>query len=395
MNHTIDLIKYIDEQWRVLLNPNFKEEILKRIKQEKITIKKISEITKTSMDSIWKFHEGRYAVNLKYLLNLCEVLQINQDRIYENIAGIFTGVRKSSFNLKQISIDEEFAAWWGLWIGEGDHSPKREAVSVTNYEINLLKIHYDMLLKMGFPKERIFAEIITNRTEDKIAVKERWANILNFSISQIRHVRYTPIATQEGARIQTWCAGLWRILHSADQEIREKLRNSPKETKIAYLRGIFAAEGSVRRMEIRILMKDQQEIAFIKEIFGDLGIHAGNIKFNKCNGAYNLSITGYKNIKKFKDMDGFKLHQKRKEKLESIFLNYDHKLPRYARLEQLKEIIKNDNFQSNHQLSKILNTGYCNTTIITKKLAERGILIVDKSEKELRYTLNKPSPIPK
>src|SRR3989344_454590 len=335
----INLLDYVDPSWRVVINDNFKQKLRTKIKQQKITVRKISEITGASQDSIWKFHQDEQNVKLDYLQKLCKFLGIDETELQEDISEIYVGVQKSSFRIKTITIDEEFAAWWGVWIGEGDHSKTREAISLTNYEVNLLHLHINVLELLNFPRNKISAEIVTNRIEPKEIIKQRWSEILNLPKEQIPTVTFMERASQEGARVQVWCASLFRILHLMDDEVKRIIKNSSEEVKIAYIRGIFAAEGSVRRAHVRINMKNQKEINFIKEILSNLGVNTPITYLNSLNECYELSIFGYDYIKRFIDIDGFKLHSKRREKLHEVFKYYEKKLPDYIRFERVKSLL--------------------------------------------------------
>ena len=379
-------MKYVNKNWRVILTDDFKQKLKSEIKQQKIKIKEISKLTGVSMNMIWKFHEGKYNVTMDYLLKVCGLLQIGQNEFYNNTKGIYTKCKKASFNIQSLIVDEEFVAWWGLWIGEGDHSSTHEAVSFTNYEVNLLKLHISMLKKFNFPVEKITAEIITNKNEDKELIRRRWSRILILPRSQITSVNYMENATQEGSRVQVWSAGLFRVLHKIDYEVKQIIMNSSREIKIAYLKGIFAAEGSVRKNEVRIAMKDRREMCFIRKLILNLGIDTTLLKVNVYTLAYELSILGRENLEKFQSIGGFGLHKKRNKRLEFVLDNYG-KTSDKIHLRRLKQILDDRNL-TNHEISKELNLQYANVYRLTSRFIREGKLVVDKSEKEFKYYLN-------
>ncbi len=383
----IDLMDYVDNSWKIILTDDFKSKLKRKIRQQKISVKKISALTGKSIDGIWKFHQNKYNVNFTYLTKLCRELKINKNILHTNIKGIYVGVKKASFYTKSITVNGGFAAWWGAWIGEGDHSPTHESVSLTNYEINLIKMHIKMLQIFEFPLDRILVEVITNKQGNKDLVKQRWSDILNLPVEQITSVTFMEKATQEGARAQVWSAAFHRILHKIDYKVKEMIKESDENIKSEYIRGIFAAEGSVRRMEIRLGMKDENEINFMRGILKDLKIETKIPYANKTNSSYELSILGYDNIHNFIKIDGFKYHSKRKAKLERFFSYYEDKLPLHVRFERIQRTIQARGKLTNHELSRWINTSPRNVAQITRQLAQKGLLVVDRNEKELRYSL--------
>ena len=383
----IDLMNYVDDNWRVVLDNNFRQKLKRKVKERKLKIKTISHLTGKSIDSIWKLQEGRFNPTFGYLKILCKKLNVGEKELYQNIDTIYAGVKKASFTVRSITVDEEFAAWWGAWIGEGNHTATHESISMTNYEVNLLELHINMLRKFKFPINKSLVEVITNQRGDKDIIRQRWSRILNLPKSQITSITYMERATQEGARVQVWSAGLFRILHTIDDEVKGIISKSSLEVKIAYLRGIYAAEGSVRRMEVRINMNDHKEIKFVKETLFAIGIQTSSIRLNNCNDCYELSVLGYDNIRKFKEIDGFQLHVKRKRKLHEIFSHYENKLPDHIRFERLKNLLAERNEITKRELASIFDITYANAHRITSKFSREGKLTVDRSEKELKYSL--------
>jgi hypothetical protein len=316
-------------------------------------------------------------------------LNIEKKELYNNIKEVYPQVKKSSFKLKEIEIDPLFTELYGAWIGEGDHSSKREAISLTNYSVELLKLHIKLLIKFGFGRNKIKAEIISPKKEPKNKIKEKWSKILNLPLNQITTVTYMENATQEGAGVEVWCAGLFRILHQIDNKIKSIIKNSNKNIKIAYIKGIFAAEGSVRKKgkEIRINMKDISELIFVEYILQDLNIKSRPIKFNKFSRCCELSILGFKNIKQFKEINGFGLNKKRNNLLNKVFETYERNLPYPIRFEQIKKILLKKQEISNNELAKIFNKHPKHIAWITKHFADAGMLEVDKSSKVYKYSL--------
>jgi len=384
---TLDLMEYVDENWRVELNNNFKGDLIKKVKQ-KFSIQGSSTLTSRSLDSIHKFHQGRYNSNLKYILKMCSLVKISQEELFKNIKGIYSCSTGRDFKIQKITIDKEFTQWYGAWIGDGDHSPKREAISLTNYEVQLLKLHIETIERFGFDKSQIKVEVITNKKEPKKSIQKRWSKILKLPFMNIITVTFMENATQEGARVQVWCTALFRILHQADKEIKQIIKHSSSDIQLGYIQGIFAAEGSVRKKgkQVRLNMKDKAELQFAGDILNELSINSTLI-FNKTNSCFELFICGYDNIKKFKDLDGFALHSERKNLLNKSFKTYENKLPYHVRLEGIKKILLKKKTATNKELAKVFGLHQRHMSWITKHYADEGNLTVDKSSKIYKYSL--------
>ena len=54
---------------------------------------------------------------------------------------------------------------------------------------------------------------------------------------------------------------------------------------------------------------------------------------------------------------------------------------------KIKKILEQQNVITNKEISQMLNTGHQNAMSLTRIFVEEGKLIVDRSEKELKYSL--------
>jgi transcriptional regulator with XRE-family HTH domain len=387
-NSKIDLIPYFDTMWYVLLNPDFEESLKIRIRNT-FSNETLSSLTEKPKYYISSFLRNKISPNLAFLLKICKILNIPDVSLYENILGVYPRTRRGVFYIKSIEIDDIFTEWYGAWIGEGDHSNTREALSLTNYSIELLKLHLYILRRFKFEDKAIKAEIVTPfKQEEKSIIALRWAEILGLSLTQISTITIMENATQEGARIEVWCAALYRIMHKLNPKIRKIILDSEEDIKISYIRGIYAAEGSVKERDkaVRLNMKDKDELIFVQKLLNSLGITSALEKYNPFSRTYELRINGYDNIAKFVKIKGFGLHKKRTEKLEKCFDNYG-KLPYCVRLRQIRKLLDDKKSITHEDLSLFLDITYSHSYHLISYFVKKGVLKVDKSDKVYKYSM--------
>lgn len=104
------------------------------------------------------------------------------------------------------------------------------------------------------------------------------------------------------------------------QELKSKsnwLLQENQKVKIAFLRGIFDAEGSVIKNKNRITLSNKNEelLRLCQNLLLDLGIKTGKI-WNLKWGVKVLPINGRENIEKFNQIIGFS-HPLKRKKLEN------------------------------------------------------------------------------
>jgi DNA-binding transcriptional regulator WhiA len=96
-----------------------------------------------------------------------------------------------------------------------------------------------------------------------------------------------------------------------------KLFLSSGAFQIGFLQGIYDAEGTVHcnRFQIRISSKQEDTMRIIENILNDLGISTG--KVYKDLAVYVLPFYGRENLKKFRDIIGFR-HPEKKQRLSDL-----------------------------------------------------------------------------
>ena len=154
-----------------------------------------------------------------------------------------------------------------------------------------------------------------------------------------------------------------------------------KSLSIAYLQGIYAAEGSITSREknklrvIQLNMKDKNEIIYIKKVLNLLNIRNSGERFDLGNNAWYINITGRKEIETCLDMDIFKINSERKIKLEKVINNYERyqvtPVKNKERFLQITSILNDGTFNS-LQVSNALNMSLIRTQVLLKKGFDKG-----------------------
>tara|TARA_Y100000310_G_scaffold193278_1_gene193243 strand:- start:2372 stop:3544 length:1173 start_codon:yes stop_codon:yes gene_type:complete len=383
----IDLWEFVEDSWSVILKDAFRNSLKSEIKKFKFQ-KDISSRAGISIESLRNFLRGRYCMSIGTLKCIQEILHIPQKTLIKNIEKICIKSRKNGISPSNIQIDSFFSEWYGLWMGEGDHSTTREAISMTNYCTDILLTHLKMLKRLQIPPVNIKVEIITN-TKDRIQrIRNRWAIILDIPKDQISYVGYMSNATEEGARVQVWSAPLFRLLHKAEPIIKDYIKKS-RNLSISYIKGIFAAEGNIRKDKktIRLGMKRQLEVLYIQNLLGQMGIKTPKLYFNPNNKAYELRIFGYENLSKFQAINGFGKQSKRGAILDETLDSYE-RFTSKTMLNKITAHLLKEKELTNNQLAKYLNRHSRWMATISKNLTKKRILQVNTHEKAYKYSLN-------
>lgn len=292
--------------------------------------------------------------------------------------------------MNDFNITPEFAEWFGAWIGDGDHSTYKKSVTLCNQECDLLNLHIKILTEyFEFPKERILVELTTSNSDSVEIIKNRWATKLSLPADNIRTINRNKHAREECARVVANNAEMFRFLRNNTTAIKFKISNSREENKAAFIRGLYAAEGSIRterhQKHLRLGMKPIEEIAFAQKLLEDLKIQS-RIDFNPCNCAYELSVYGFENLLRFYEIGGFGRYKKKNDILQKQ-LEYG-KLPWSFRFKCLVTILKNKTPVTSKEVAELFNTGYDNAKLMLATFAKFGMLNVDKTNKTYLYSLN-------
>lgn len=220
-----------------------------------------------------------------------------------------------------ITLDDLFFEGLGFWMGEGG---KAKGLYIGNSCPELLtRFLYFVEDKIGINRREFRVTLNTLSLTGKRLSREKWLKVLQVPAENFTAVCKDTRMNQEYAQIYFNSVVLVEVLKTVHKKVKS-LVLSQTEFAAAYLRGIFAAEGSVILRKSGILhhlnisSKDEEVIEFLKECFASVGITTSKYQ----SESRNLPIHGWRNFKCFRELSIHTLHPEKREKFEQGFANY-------------------------------------------------------------------------
>lgn len=226
---------------------------------------------------------------------------------------------------KVLRIDETFLVGLGIYLGEGSRNrhPK-----VTNSEPVIINQAIKFFDLFGIERARLkgWIQLHERSISSFRGAKNYWVNNTYLKLENIQSVRIKKSSGRASVKkfgtlhlevhsilLQLFIAGL---LGQTDLIVR----NLSKENTTPFLRGVFAAEGSVSiansgsLRDVRYTSKRDEERDLIRILLGKLGIIVHEYK-----KGFELRIYGFENLKKLIEADIFRYHPLRNRKLKEGF----------------------------------------------------------------------------
>ncbi len=220
-----------------------------------------------------------------------------------------------------INLDDLFFEGLGLWAGEGG---KAKGLYIGNSCPELLLRFLDFVEeKIGIDRREFRVTLNTLSSTAKHVSREKWSKVLQIPSENFTAMCEDPRMNQEYAQIYFNSVVLVELLKTVHEKVKSLIL-SRTEFAAAYLRGIFAAEGSaiLRKSGIlhhlNISSKDKEVIEFLKECLASIGIIPSKYE----NESRNLPIHGWRNFKRFGGLGIHTLHPEKRAKFELGFANY-------------------------------------------------------------------------
>jgi predicted transcriptional regulator len=221
-----------------------------------------------------------------------------------------------------IELDNLFFEGLGLWEGEAG---KSKGLYFGNSCPELL-LHFLRFVeqKLGLAREKFKVTVNSpNLDEPEDLINRRWSKKLRIPFEKFTHVCYDSRINQEYA--QVYISGI--VLSELMKNLHEKFKSIiliNKEYIVSYLRGVFAAEGSVILKPSGVIFKidfstiDMKWANFLSKSLLCLGIRAGVY----VSGGRKFQIYGRKNLEKVKEFKLYDLHPDKKIKFENGISKY-------------------------------------------------------------------------
>lgn len=295
----------------------------------------------------------------------------------------------------KINIDKSFLEIIGLYFGDGGNSLSgsgNRKVTLINTNFILHKYWIQFLNNFGINKNQLYIQIqkgFNSHLSDTNFI-DYWSNKLNLpkdrfcktlSVKPFNCVKY-------GNLVISYHSKLFRKIFNNIFEFSLNLCKKDKGLAVAFIRGLFAAEGYVglnRYNSLNVLdisIKDKKRRLFVKNLFKKIG---GKIADNH----NRLKITGYLNFRLWKKFNLVGFHPNKKLKFNQ---GYEH-LIKYGQVPVLTKLkiinsLKNGP-RTRFQIACLLNNNLSTVYKSLKDLEIKGVVTkinksVAKDGKKLR-----------
>ena len=234
-------------------------------------------------------------------------------------SGGWEGSKRVVIN-KSIVLDNLFFESLGLWEGDGS---KSKGLYFSNSCPDLLLVFLQFAEeKLGLTRDKFKVTLCVPQGTDKWS-RKRWSKILGIPIHNFTKLCHDTRLSREYAMMYFNS----EILVDVMKNMLEKLKPAilKKENSAAsFLRGLFAAEGSVLSKKSGVLhhitfsSKDLRLINFVRKCLNVCGMSFGSYEVN----GRNLQIYGWWNFRRFKELGIHTLHPEKREKFEQGFASY-------------------------------------------------------------------------
>lgn len=386
----IDLMKYVPLDTHVILDKNFRNELFKKIKhrRNKKAIIKHLNICRQTFEG---WDRGDWSPKLTHILELGKISNFFKEDIINNIRGF-----KSRFNRGLIflhSLELYLSPELGEWLGlvDGDGCINKKYVDCANTCFDLIFFFVRILQKcFGIKKNQITIEI---RIPVNGSIKE--AKSIEMQLKSKGYSRIFIRKMTNGnnfllisrANIKVLAV----VLDSLFKDLDVFLKNSPDEVKAAYLRGFFAAEGSINLYKkcrtLEVSQKHHDKILFIKKLLLDVGIeHIKGPKRTK--HGFKIYLRRRKELEKFSRKIGFGYHKTKNQRLQKITeYSLSEFRDRNQRYGEILDLINSCGSVNKYIVAQNQNVSKRYVEQLLREMANRNLITADKSIQPYTYSL--------
>lgn len=388
----INLLELIEDNWYVDIDKEFLNELIKKSKGKLGNFSRISKYLGVNDGSIlrWlgKVEEKDTRPSYKNIKLLARLNNVPLSIINSKILGFKIGREHNFLRLKNLELNENLVRSLAFIIGDG--SIEENQIRFSNSDESTVKNILSDLTNSFNLRNKPWIKLIFPRDSNKKEVNDlvnKWEYLLGYRIDgvykkHITEIRGIPFhSIKDFVELSFYSKTLPIIIRRILPVVRkESLKN--KVLAIAYLQGIYVAEGSISYRTknswraIQLNMRDKSEVFFIKELLDRLEIMNSGVKLYKKTNAWYLIITGRSNIQKCFDIDLFKINSKRKNKLEEVINNYKRNqvppMKNEERFLRIREILSYA-VSNSLEISNKLGMSLIRTQVLLKKGFDRGV----------------------
>jgi len=384
----IGLSKFLSENLSVSLDPDFRSQLFESAVAVKGSVASIARHIGVHPCSVRRWRNGISFPKLTFLKKVADVAGVSEEEVYKNIVSV-TAKRKSNAIpfVRELVVDEEFTEWFGLWKGDGCIRKALYDVAFSNEDPELHRFFMRMLQeRFGFSKHLFYVSL---RVPDSVQVdvqrlRVSWSKELELPLNRVKN--YTKPSLGIVADLFASSAALAWLLKALEGPLEKTIEKSSAEIKRAYLRGYYAAEGSVdtRNHGIMISGKNFEELLFISRLLNSIKIQH---RFHFYDTFGQIRVVSWQ-IREFQKLVGFGVNKKRQRALEKLVRSHEqHRLPQELRLAQIYKESTHQKDVTISRLMKRLNLSHERVRGLLHVLVDQRILCVDKRRRSHKFYL--------
>jgi len=221
-----------------------------------------------------------------------------------------------------LTLDDLFFEGLGLWQGEGS---KDKGLYFCNSCIEILLYFLRFVEeRIGLPRKAFRVVLHVPRLDGLGSeLKEKWSKKLAIPVKNFTSICVDPRMNRVHVQIYFNSIVLVELLKALHEGLKPLIL-SRTEFAAAYLRGIFAAEGSVILRKsgvlhhVNISSGDKKTIEFLEKCFSFLGITVSKYETK----GRNLPVHGRRNFEQANNFDVYRMNPEKRAKFELGFANY-------------------------------------------------------------------------
>lgn len=401
----VNILELLDNhKTRIRLCRNFHRELFDTVRSDMINMSNKLKIHPKTLERKL-LGNSTNSFTLAELEFILQKYKISESKICKNITEIKFG--RNSFWTRlpiEIFIDENFIEGIGYYIGDGRMRTDKGLSSI-NSDIKTAKFFIKWLEKYFNIKNDTLKINIRLPTEnfDINYEKDKWSKLLGVERKNITSVKKKYKGKEHHLPQIEICyhRKISKMVLDKLIPIIKVMCLQNKDMSAAYIRGIMAAEGSVKYNEkshaksIFLKMKDKTEIRYLYKLLINLGI-TPSFLFSKQDYEWLVLITGMIDLRKLDKIDVFRLNEKRHEKFKRIIKICQHEQVKkgfvkkfYLRkLMELEE--KHGKWCTALQLSKYTNRDKSRTIDVLREFQKKGFIRgrrIRKTGRPFKFTL--------
>ena len=228
---------------------------------------------------------------------------------------------------RHIEINNDFLVGLGIYIGEGSRNRKPK---VTNSEPTIINqaINFYKIFGIEVPKLKAWIQLHERSNRNLNEVRNFWLENTLLKSDNLIKIRMKKSSGNSSIKeygvlhLEANFILLQFLFNKLIDSVPVILYDLPKEMCISFLHGVFAAEGSVSLArsgslrDVRYTSKRDDERLLIKNLLEKLDIEVHEYK-----KGFDLRVHGFENLRKLYEINIFKYHPLRDEKLKKGFIN--------------------------------------------------------------------------